>query len=258
MRFAVSGELHLDTSIPVGSNVTIDGRGANVVITDAGLTMDGVTNVIVTNLTFAGSAANDMDAISIRAATRHVWIDHCDFSGYSDGLIDITRGATDVTVSWNRFHDHGKVMLINLAEDSSLPEPSRVTVHHNVFAHTARRDPYVRFALVHAYNNHLVDWYGSGMSADTGAQLASEANVFESTGSVDAVKLFADGRARSVADHLLGGAVAATRDPDLVFDPAAYYQATIDVAGDWLVGRLAVGVGPQLVPTTGPWELVTG
>ncbi|KAI8019099.1 putative pectate lyase 21 [Camellia lanceoleosa] len=50
----------------------------------------------------------DVDGIQIKPKSKHIWIDHCSLCDYDDGLIDITRESTDITIS--RF---GKVHLYN-------------------------------------------------------------------------------------------------------------------------------------------------
>lgn len=53
------------------------------------------------------------DILSLDEATN-VWIDHNELFSKGltgdkddyDGLLDITHASDDVTVSWNKFHDH--------------------------------------------------------------------------------------------------------------------------------------------------------
>ncbi|CAL5376476.1 unnamed protein product [Camellia sinensis] len=35
----------------------------------------------------------------IKPKSKHIWIDHCSLCDYDDGLIDITRESTDITIS---------------------------------------------------------------------------------------------------------------------------------------------------------------
>jgi pectate lyase len=103
-----------------------------------------------------------------------------------DGLLDITNGSDLVTVSYNRFGVHDKVMLIG-SSDSRVTDRGllRVTLHHNLFVDPGQRVPRVRFGDVHVYDNHYL-WTG----ADTGAgepyawgvgvesEILAEQNVF--------------------------------------------------------------------------------
>jgi pectate lyase len=72
-----------------------------------------------------------------------------------DGLLDITNASDLVTVSWNRFREHDKTMLIG-SSDSAVADRGklRVTLHHNVFERIGQRAPRVRFGQVHLYNNY--------------------------------------------------------------------------------------------------------
>ncbi|MEV5887651.1 hypothetical protein AB0L74_34320 [Streptomyces sp. NPDC052020] len=47
-----------------------------------------------------------------------IWIDHNDFFDGADGAVDIKRGSEFVTVSWNRFHDHDKTLLLGHDDDN--------------------------------------------------------------------------------------------------------------------------------------------
>ncbi len=59
-----------------------------------------------------------------------------------------------VTVSWNMFATHDKVMLIGNSDSATEDrEHLRVTLHHNLFDDTGQRTPRVRFGKVHVYNN---------------------------------------------------------------------------------------------------------
>ncbi|KAL7240524.1 hypothetical protein ACSBR2_006220 [Camellia fascicularis] len=45
----------------------------------------------------------------IKPKSKHIWIDHCSLCDYDDGLIDITRESTDITIS-----RYGKVFKSHL------------------------------------------------------------------------------------------------------------------------------------------------
>ena len=74
-----------------------------------------------------------------------------------DGLLDITNASDLVTVSWNRFRNHDKMMLIGSSDSGTTAANDRgklrVTLHHNVFDGIGQRAPRVRFGQVHVYNN---------------------------------------------------------------------------------------------------------
>lgn len=176
----------------VGSNTTIVGFGGKARLRGVWLDIRGttaldVTNVIVRNLTFEdtydcfpawaptdgalGSWNALYDAVSLRNAD-HVWIDHNTFADRNtadetqpdyfgalyqvhDGEVDITNASDLVTVSWNRFEHHNKVMLIGSSDSAAADRGKlRVSLHHNLFGDVVQRGPRVRFGQVHVYNNY--------------------------------------------------------------------------------------------------------
>lgn len=178
--------------IRVGDNTTIVGLGKDATIRGAWLDLRGTssvprTNIIIRNITFEdtydcfpawsptdgalGAWNAEYDAISLRY-TDHVWIDHCTFRDREtadekmphyfgvlyqvhDGHLDITNASDLVTVSWNRFLDHDKVMLIGSSDSATGDRGKlRVTIHHNLFENVGQRVPRVRFGRVHVYNNY--------------------------------------------------------------------------------------------------------
>jgi len=180
--------------IRVGSNTTIVGLDKNAILKGAWFDIRGTANVansrsniIIRNLTFRdtydcfpewsptdgalGSWNAQYDSISLRD-TNNVWIDHNLFEDRDtrdqkqpdhfgvlyqvhDGLVDITNASDLVTLSWNRFREHDKVMLIG-SSDGALADRGklRVTLHHNVFERVGQRVPRVRFGQVHLFNNY--------------------------------------------------------------------------------------------------------
>ncbi|NYI06838.1 pectate lyase family protein [Allostreptomyces psammosilenae] len=170
----------------VGSNTTIVGLGDDAVLRGANLLLKDVENVIVRNLELRdaydcfpawqpntgglGDWKAAYDTITLQGATR-VWIDHVTLSDRGrldqdapayfgrrylqhDGLLDITNASDLVTVSWSRFADHDKAMLIGNSDGATADRGRlRVTLHHNAFVNVTQRAPRVRFGQVHVYNN---------------------------------------------------------------------------------------------------------
>ena len=174
--------------IYIPSNTTIIGVGANAQIIGANFMVKGVDNVIIRNLDFenasdcfpqwdptdtaVGNWNSAFDNLSILNNATHVWVDHNKFTDGNqpdsseptyfgriyeqhDGECDITKGADLVTVSWNRFTNHDKTMLIGSSDTSTVDTGKlRVTIHHNEFENTTERLPRVRFGQVHVYDNY--------------------------------------------------------------------------------------------------------
>lgn len=180
--------------IRVGSNTTIVGLDKHAAIQGMWLDIRGSstvnrTNIIIRNLTFEdtydcfpgwdptdgelGSWNALYDSISLRNSD-HVWIDHNLFRDREtadnllpnyfgvlyqvhDGLLDITNASDYVTVSWNRFENHDKLMLIGSSDSASADRGKlRVTLHHNLFKDIGQRAARVRFGQVHIYNNYYM------------------------------------------------------------------------------------------------------
>jgi pectate lyase len=175
-----------------GPNTTIVGLDKHATIRGGwfdirGTTTVNRTNVIIRNLTFEdtydcfpqwsptdgalGSWNALYDSISLRDS-NHVWIDHNTFKDVDtaddklpyyfgvlyqvhDGLVDITNASNYVTVSWNRFENHDKVMLIGSSDNAPADVGKlKVTLHHNLFEDLGQRAARVRYGQVHIYNNY--------------------------------------------------------------------------------------------------------
>ena len=179
--------------LDVRSNTTIVGVGTTARLKGINLRIAGVSNVIVRNLTFEdaydcfpawdptdgalGNWNSAYDNISITNSganlSSRIWIDHNAFGDgehpdriqplyfgrpfqWHDGECDITNGSDLVTVSWNRFTDHDKTMLIGGSDGAGATDRNRlrVTIHHNYFAGAGQRTPRDRFGQLHVYNNY--------------------------------------------------------------------------------------------------------
>jgi pectate lyase len=214
--------------IRIGSNTTLVGLGKNARIRGAWLDIRGTANVfnsrsniIVRNLTFQdtydcfpqwsptdgeqGSWNALYDSISLRDS-NNVWIDHNRFEDRDtadelqpqyfgvlyqvhDGLLDITNASDLVTVSWNRFRDHDKTMLIGSSDSATADRGKlRITLHHNLFDGIGQRAPRVRFGQVHIYNNyykaeHLPSYqYSWGVGVESA--IYAENNFFKTDKSI--------------------------------------------------------------------------
>jgi pectate lyase len=179
----VSGTISCSGMLKIGSNKTIVGVGTNAKIVGCGLNISGQKNVIVRNIAFSGW--ND-DAINIETSTN-VWVDHNTFSDGYDGTVDTKRGSDYVTISWNRYFDHDKNMLVGHSDDNGSQDRGhlRVTYHHNWFDGTNQRNPRVRFGNpVHVYNNYYASvgtGGGYGVASTQEAGVLVEGNYFENT-----------------------------------------------------------------------------
>jgi pectate lyase len=184
---ALPGPMHDVTSdktiVGSGGNAGLTGGGLNIGLpVDEGITAppaNAVHNVIVRNLVFRGWPD---DAVNVQMFSHHVWIDHNDLAEGYDGAIDIKRGSSYVTVSWNHTHDHTKNMLLGHDDDNDAQDVGRlkVTYHHNWFDETPQRNPRVRFGEpVHVFNNYYFHNTDVGVACQADAGCLVEGNYFE-------------------------------------------------------------------------------
>ncbi|WP_437516098.1 pectate lyase family protein [Sorangium sp. So ce1099] len=175
----ISGTIELSGMNDVGSNKTIVGLGSDAKIVGGGLYLYREKNVIIRNITFQD--ANE-DAIGITTETTNVWIDHCTFMNGADGLIDIVRESSYVTLSWNVFRNHHKTILIGHSDAASSDAGFlKVTLHHNWFDATQTRHPSVRFGQVHVFNNYYLNNLSYGVASRMEADVVVEGNYFLNT-----------------------------------------------------------------------------
>jgi len=230
--FDITGDIALDSAIVMGPNKTVDGRGAGITVRNFGLILGGaaISNVIIENLTFVGNAlGSNNDAIQIADAAHIIWVDHCSLSNYGDGLIDITHGATDVTVSWSVFSMHRYAVLIGRHELDTEDVDIRVTLHHNWWNRTENYAPRLRYGKAHVLNNLIDNWKTAASAVTTFGDIYSERNIF--IAGTDKLALSTEagtdenpGRAKSVEDWLLNGAQVDQTGAELVFLPRDHYS----------------------------------
>lgn len=203
----------------IPSNTTIVGATPRSSITGAALRVNGATNVIVRNLTLRDAADcfpawdptdgdegnwnSEYDLLQVINGATHVWVDHGAFTDapnldthqpsyfgrpyqVHDGAVDVTNGSDLVTLSYNRFTDHDKLLLIGSTDSPTRGDPGhlRVTIHHNLFENVGQRAPRVRYGQVDLYNNHFVIRadssipYEYSLGVGIESHLYAEANAF--------------------------------------------------------------------------------
>ncbi|KAL2509379.1 Pectin lyase-like superfamily protein [Forsythia ovata] len=177
--FEVSGTIELSSYLNVSSYKTIDGRGQRIKLTGKGLRLKESEHVIICNLEFEGGRGHDVDGIQIKPNSKHIWIDRCSLTDYDDGLIDISRESTDITISRCHFFNHDKTVLIGADPSNTGDRCMRVTIHHCFFDGTRQRHPRVRFAKVHLYNNYTRNWGIYAVCASVESQIYSQCNIYE-------------------------------------------------------------------------------
>lgn len=260
--FELSGTIHLSSYLNVSSYKTIDGRGQRIKITGKGLRLKESEHVIICNLDFEGGRGPDVDGIQIKPNSKHIWIDRCSLRDYDDGLIDITRQSTDITISRCHFSSHDKTILIG-ADPSHIEDRCiRVTIHHCFFNGTRQRHPRVRFAKVHLYNNYTRNWGIYAVCASVEAQIFSQCNIYEAGQKKLAFKYLTEkaadkenaggGHIRSEGDLFIVGTqsgLMTDKAEQCMFHPSEYYPTwTVEPPTDSLKQVLRHCTGWQSVP----------
>ncbi|KAL9235668.1 hypothetical protein vseg_010410 [Gypsophila vaccaria] len=260
--FEVSGTIELNSYLTVSSYKTIDGRGQKIKFTGKGLRLKECEHVIICNLHFEGGRGHDVDGIQIKPNCRHIWIDRCSLRDYEDGLIDITRASTDITISRCHFSRHDKTILIGADASNIEDRCIRVTIHHCFFDGTRQRHPRVRYGKVHLYNNYTRDWGIYAVCASVESQIYSQNNIYEA-GKKKAAFLHytekaadkeceATGCVISEGDVFLSGALPGARplaNGESVFHPSEFYDTwTVEPPTDSLKHILQHCTGWQNIP----------
>ncbi|KAK1304993.1 putative pectate lyase 2 [Acorus calamus] len=233
ITFEKDMQISLKQPLLIGSFTTIDGRGADVHIAyGACLLLKGVNNVIIHGLQIhhcrsqpAGQVMGpgrkivdfgglDGDAIRLVGSSK-IWIDHNTLYQSEDGLLDVTRKSTGVTISNNWFRDHDKVMLLGHDDSFVQDRNMRVTIVFNRFGPNCnQRMPRVRHGYAHVANNLYDGWGNYAIGGSMNPSIKSEANFFiapqtnkkEVTWRLDDGDSKTQSRWKSVSDVFMNGA----------------------------------------------------
>ena len=218
MVWTLNNAWKLVIQLNLKSNTTIIGLGNNSGIRGGTISINGIKNVVIRNLTLVD--AIDMfphhevnskgetdgfnaqfDCITIQGSnTANIWIDHCTMkdtlvmqhvlSGTKekwqnyDGLCDIKGTISSMTVSYCKFMNHDKTML--LCSGTSDTGTKNITLAYNYFYGCKQRLPMVGIANLHIFNNYFAAGDGTYSSNDYAiglrysAQVVSENNSFSS------------------------------------------------------------------------------
>ena len=233
--------------VNVPPRTAIVGATADAGFADGTLMLERTHDVAIRNLHFhgvrdhfpawdpldgrEGEWNSEYDAVSLRRSTR-AWVDHCSFRSLhpardrifgrifetNDGLLDITLQSDLVTVSWCRFANHDKTMLIGGSDRHEADEGLlRVSLHHNLWENCAERTPRVRFGRVHVANNLFVATdaarYGYSIGLGKRCRIVSEENAWELAPGIDDGKLLRNWGGTQFSDR---GSIRNGRPLDLV------------------------------------------
>lgn len=237
--------------IKVASDKTIVGSGTSGQIVGGGFFLGaGVHNVIIRNLTIRDAyqgvwndKEHDFDAIQMDGA-HHVWIDHNDLRHMADGLIDVRKDSTYVTVSWNKLSQDNKAFGIGWTENVVTD----ITIHHNWIRETEQRNPSTdNAAHAHLYNNFLEDVAGTDINSSYGNYSRGATKMVLENSWFQGVKnpVIKDSTATIVQKgNTFVGTSGRNESGGTAFDPKSYYAYTLDKTAD-VPALLKSGAGPR-------------
>ncbi|WP_430502629.1 right-handed parallel beta-helix repeat-containing protein [Micromonospora trifolii] len=263
---ALPGPMH-----EVTSDKTIVGLGANSGFTGGGLNIglpidnavtsppaNAVHNVILRNLNFRNWAD---DAMNVQMFSHHIWIDHNTWTTGSDGGLDIKRGSSYVTVSYNHADGTDKNMLLGHDDGNAAQDTGRLKVsyHHNFFDETRQRNPRVRFGdQVHVYSNYYLNTGDYGVAATENSGVIVEGNYFENVDDPYHLAEASSGPGRLVArNNCLINSGTGETGGSVTNPPYAYTITTACdikavVTAQAGVGKVGLPGGPTNPPPTTP------
>ncbi|XP_075519484.1 pectate lyase-like [Primulina tabacum] len=197
ITFARDMVIRLTEELIMTSNKTIDGRGAQVHITNgAGITLQYISNVVIHNIRvhdikkgsgglirdsathYGFRTRSDGDGISLFGATN-IWIDHVSMSNCDDGLIDAIEASTAITISNCHFTSHNEVMLFGASDSYSDDSIMQITLAFNHFGKgLVQRMPRARYGFVHIVNNDYTNWLMYAIGGSQHPTILSQGNRF--------------------------------------------------------------------------------
>lgn len=173
-------------------NVTIEGIGYDTHLVRWGFEIKRSSSIEVKNLYFYQYPD---DAIGMNGSsdnmTNHIWIHNNSFGvGLNEyagnGTVDSDKaegdGTTDmkwseyITISYNYYNGCHKTSLVG---GGTGHMQDWITYHHNWFDNTSSRNPRIRNAHVHMYNNYFLNNSSYGIGASYNSKVFSESNYFE-------------------------------------------------------------------------------
>lgn len=236
--------------IAVRSNKTIIGITEDAGLVEGGFSVgSGQKNIIFKNLTISDTFVEgdwdgkeqDWDGIQIKGTCHHIWIDHCTFLRQGDGAVDITNGASYITISNSKFGQNNKASLIGSSDTDTYTDSYKVTIHNSWFNETTQRHPRVRFGQVHLFNNYYYNMggygramgysnsNGYGIGVGVHAQIWSENNYFEDV--VHPAQFYDNaqnpGYIIDIGSYRVGSGNFITKPDGINWDPSDHYQYTL-------------------------------
>jgi len=169
--------------IKVGSNKTLVGLGRGAQIYGGTLDIDDSKNVIFRNLALFGVNPDLIEAgdgVTIDGG-ESIWLDHLTFKAISDGFVDATTGAKNLTLSWLRNDGENSFACDGRHPRANELAETTATIHHTLWQRVNGRAPLVTrsSSRVHLFDNVVSDDSDYAVGAACGAQILLETTAFE-------------------------------------------------------------------------------
>ncbi len=173
--FRVSGVIRLSKKEKINRYIDLTDKHSNFYVagqtSPGGITITGneraitgsyrqnVRNFVFRHLRFrvVAKPRGNIDCVEFNGASNFV-LDHCDFSGGTDGTLDITCGKyftvqyCTITNSFYLGGDHGGSLI-------AYPPTHHITLHHNLWAHhESRCGGWFHWGNKHPEHNGLIDY----------------------------------------------------------------------------------------------------
>jgi pectate lyase len=200
--FRVSGTIQLKTDLVIfNPYITVAGQTAP----GAGITLRGIASdieallqikthdVIIQFLTLRAGPPSAGDGMEILSSDSHetynIVIDHNSISWAVNRDLATWYDVHDISIQWNIFSEalncsihpkgcHSKGVLIGgYASDEEKDKPGayNISFHHNLMAHNAERNPYIKAAgIIDVVNNVAYNPFGTFSHIDMESQLAAD------------------------------------------------------------------------------------
>lgn len=167
------------------SNITFEGVGEDAATYGYGFSFKRSMNIELRNV---GIMLFGDDGVSMDTDNQNIWVHNNDFfygkpgsdadQVKGDGTVDMKYNSSYITISYNHFFDSGKTTFSGGATETTT---SYVTYHHNWFDHSDSRNPRLKVATCHVYNNYFDGVSGYGVGSTYGTSAFVEGNYFRNT-----------------------------------------------------------------------------
>ncbi|KAH9874843.1 hypothetical protein J1614_004330 [Plenodomus biglobosus] len=234
--------------IPIASHKTIIGMGKGSGVVGGGFAIKGNRNIVLRNLQVSDTRiaedwpgkGEDWDGLQVDGGFN-IWIDHMKFTRMNDGLIDLRRDSSYITISHCILSDHNKALGIGWTTNVT----ARVTINDSFFNSTNARNPSAdNLHMCHMYNNYFRNCTAYGTYARGATNLLVEHSYYDGVFDALVAGPNASIRANWVKFRHVEGEVMLDVNAEKVFRASDYYEYALRDPYD-LPNDIPYFAGPQ-------------